>query len=408
MGETRVQSSPLEVQLGAALRSARDAGVQSAGDEEMGRGIQDLLVGAVDRFLSTSDLHAVVALAADERGGLRVLARSARTQAPDVPSDESLLAALAARAAPTDLGRPDAAAAERAAAGRGFGAGVALASTGTRPLAGVLVLGPQDPPGRVRPRTLAALAALACRLEGPLRTQAALHRLSGLEDDVRRLDRLASLGDLLSEVVHEIRNPLVSVKTFLQLLPDRIGDAEFRTRFLELASDEVRRIERLLDVVLEHARPSARQPAAATRVAPLLESVARLLSHRALEREVALEVHADPAALPVAMGEDGLRQVVLNLALNALDATPAAGRILLRATPLTRATEVAVDDDGPGVAPEYRERIFEPFFSTKRDRPGGLGLAICRRLVEEAAGEIRVMPRPGGGASFRITLPASA
>jgi signal transduction histidine kinase len=261
----------------------------------------------------------------------------------------------------------------------------------------------------VRPRTLAALAAAARRLEAPAEGAAALARLFHLDEGVRRLDRLAALGDLVAEIVHEVRNPLVSVKTFLQLLPERMDEPDFRTHFLDVVNGELRRIERLLDVVLDHARPRALAPeGSSTAVGPVLDSVARLLAHRALERGVELRAESPPDLPGVGLSDDGLRQVTLNLALNAIDVTRPGGVVRLRAQAVPEGVEVLVEDEGPGVPAALRERVFEPFFSTKNERPGGLGLAICRRIVEEAGGRIALADRLGGGAAFRFTLPRGA
>jgi signal transduction histidine kinase len=305
-----------------------------------------------------------------------------------------------------DLGAPSAPPALRALAlQQGFSAVVPVGPRDSEPVALLLVGGVDDPPGKVRPRTFAALDAAARRLAVPLEAAAGLARIARLEEGVRRLDRLAALGDLVAEIVHEVRNPLVSVKTFVQLLPERQDDPEFRTRFSEVVEGELRRIERLLDVVLEHARPrAAAPPGTSTAVAPVLDSVARLLAHRALEHGVSLSAET-PSDLPgVGINDDGLRQVVLNLALNAIDATRSGGRVRLAAARTPDGVEVRVEDEGPGVPLALRERIFEPFFSTKRDRPGGLGLAISRRIVEEAGGVLAVTDRIGGGAAFRFTL----
>jgi signal transduction histidine kinase len=155
--------------------------------------------------------------------------------------------------------------------------------------AAVLLVGEEEATTeRVRPRILAELGAAAQRLRGPAGAALAVERLAQLDAEVRRLDRLAALGGLVAEIVHEIRNPLVSVKTFLQLLPERQADPEFRESFLEVASEEVRRIERLLDAVLQHARPAPPARADATTAATdAFESVAQLVGHRAAERGVA-------------------------------------------------------------------------------------------------------------------------
>jgi signal transduction histidine kinase len=107
------------------------------------------------------------------------------------------------------------------------------------------------------------------------------------------------------------------------------------------------------------------------------------------------------------MDHDSLRQVILNLTLNALDATPRDSNVTLRARKTgDEGLELSVEDAGPGVPEELRSQLFEPFFTTRSDRSGGLGLAISKRLVDEAGGTIEVDDAPGGGARFRVALPA--
>ena len=274
--------------------------------------------------------------------------------------------------------------------------------------AAVLLLGEAEGrPGWLRPRILAELAAAAQRLRGPAAAAVAADRLAQLEAEVRRLHRLAALGGLVAEIVHEIRNPLVSVKTFLQLLPERKEDPEFHESFLQVASEEVRRIERLLDAVLQHGRPTAPVRADATTSATdAFESVMQLVGHRAAERGVGLEIETGRELSNVRIASDALRQVVLNLSLNAIDATPSGGCVRLRAHGTRDHVVIIVEDEGPGVPAELSSRIFEPFVSTKEDRPGGLGLAITRRIVEEANGTIEVTERPRGGSAFTLRLRA--
>ena len=191
----------------------------------------------------------------------------------------------------------------------------------------VLLLGEEEALAkRVRPRILAEMGAVARRLRGPAAAALAAGGLARLDAEVRQLDRLAALGGLVAEIVHEIRNPLVSVKTFLQLLPEREADPEFREGFLEVASEEVRRIERLLDAVLQHGRPASPRRADATSSAiDAFESVAQLVGYRAAEGGVRLEIDAERGLPEIHIVSDSLRQVVLNLCLNAIDVTPPGG-----------------------------------------------------------------------------------
>jgi two-component system sensor histidine kinase HydH len=274
----------------------------------------------------------------------------------------------------------------------------------------VLLVGSQ---GRSDPRhiarTLAALEAARRRLESPLAAALAMGRLRALDGEVQRLDRLASLGSMASEIAHEIRNPLVSIKTFLQLLPERRDDPEFLTRFLDIATEEMRRVERLLELVVDYARPV--QPDGengAGRVSTALASVGEFVDPVARKRGVDLARDTGEALPRVCLGDDALRQVILNLALNAIQATPNGGSVRLLAHADGAGVAIAVRDTGPGVPSAVRQRIFEPFFTTRPGGVGGLGLAITRRLVHAAGGNIAVTDANDGGAEFRVWLPADA
>ncbi len=268
----------------------------------------------------------------------------------------------------------------------------------------VLLLGPETP----RPRILGQVKREAHRLQAPIATALAVARIERADQDVHQLNRLASLGALSTEIAHEIRNPLVSMKTFLQLLPERWGDPEFSDSFLALVADELRRMERLLDVIVEHARPDGKtadhRPAD---VSAAIDANLALLEHRARKQQVRLESKI-PSDLPaVTLGEDHLRQVLLNLLLNAIDATFPGGRVVLSAKRVGDSVDIIVSDEGPGVPAEQRSEIFEPSFSTRSGNAGGLGLSITRRIIQDAGGEIRVSNRDAGGAEFAVRLAAS-
>ena len=288
------------------------------------------------------------------------------------------------------------------AARHGLAAAAPVTSADGRVLAVLLTGAPNAAPAR--PRELAALTAAARRLALPLAAAEAERRLARIDTDVRQLDRLAAMGRLTQEMAHEVRNPLVSVKTFLQLLPERQGDPDFTTRFLAVVSGELERTLRLLDLVIDYPRlPFA--PEEPARLAATIETVLELLAPYARQRGVALAAAQPNPAASVALGEDGLRQVLLNLLLNAIDATPRGAAVSVAARAVPGAVELVVSDAGSGVAPALRERVFEPFFTTRGAHHGGIGLAIARGLVEQAGGRIRVRAASGGGAAFVVVLP---
>jgi signal transduction histidine kinase len=389
-------------------RRAHDApssGGASAATPDLARAAPADLAALLARALAAlADLTGAERAAAwgrDEAGALRVLA--ARVEGAQLlPPSEAAWAALDALPGPSDLGTTGSAALEALAAEHGFSAAAPLRA-GDGALLAVLLLGSaQDRPGAVRPRVLAALSSAAARTVGPAAAAQASARLLRLDAEVQRLDRLAAVGGLLAEIVHEIRNPLVSIKTFLHLLEEDGGESgEFRG----VAIDELRRIERLLEVVMQHARPPSTHSAESIgELEPALRSVVQLATLRAAGRGLTLELSIEEEVPAARIAPDALRQVLLNLTLNAIEASERGGCIRLVAGASADGVSIAVEDEGPGVPEPLRARLFEPFFSTK-SRPGGLGLAITRKLVEEAGGRIEIEDREPHGTRFRVTLP---
>jgi signal transduction histidine kinase len=385
---------------GKALDPGRPRRRASLGSSHV---FQSLLGGAVQHLVAATGAGRAAAWSRGDDGAPVVRAAQLLGSALLAP-EESEYAAVASLSEASDL---TAVGLTGIVERHGFAAAVPIAG-GEAGAAAVLLLGETEGrPEWLRPRVLAELRATAQRLRGPAAAAFAADRLAQLDAEVRRLHRLAALGGLVAEIVHEIRNPLVSVKTFLQLLPEREADPEFRESFLEVASEEVRRIERLLDAVLQHGRPAPPIRAdASTSATDAFESVVQLVGYRATERSVSLEIEMGEEIPDIRIGGDALRQVILNLSLNAIDATPSGGGVRLRAHGTRDHVVIVVEDEGPGVPEELSSRIFEPFISTKEDRPGGLGLAITRRIVEEADGTIEVSQRPEGGSAFTLRLRA--
>lgn len=388
----------------AAQPAARPSRRLARDPEALIRDEQTLLSCAVQRLRETTgcDLAAAWALRAD---GTPYVAAATFEGPPPITPDQSAFAAAAALAQATELvpGKAPRALTKRLA---GYGAAAAAAvGRGDGAAHAVLLLATHQARS-LRPRSLGALEAATRRLEGPLAAAQAARRLAGLDAELRRLDRLSTLGSLAAEIAHEVRNPLVSVKTFLQLLPERLHDPEFATAFLGVASEELQRVERLLDLVIQYPRRRAEKASASPAAA--LESVCELLRHLSHARGVKLESKTAPGLPNAAVGDDGLRQLLLNLALNAVAVTPEGGRVRLAARAAELGVELCIADEGPGVAEAERTRVFELFHSTRPGSHGGLGLAITRRIVEDAGGRIAIEDAPAGGALFRVWLPAAA
>lgn len=251
------------------------------------------------------------------------------------------------------------------------------------------------------------VADAVARLADHGRVQADLARARTL---LARADRLAGIGTLSAGLAHEIRNPLVSVRTFLQLLPERYDDVEFRTGFRELALSEVERICDLITDLLGFAKPRVSESEPVDVNAVVTQTV-RLLEPELRRQGVDVAVAVDDE-LPPVVGDDGqVRQVAMNLIANAIEACNGSGMIEVS----TRRQEhdgrgwavFAVADTGPGIHESHAPHLFDPFFTTKPEG-NGLGLYIVRQIVTEHGGQIRTAQRDGGGTLFEIHFPLPA
>src|SRR5262249_35311498 len=238
------------------------------------------------------------------------------------------------------------------------------------------------------------------------RVEQVVGRLQQQEREVRRAERLASVGQLAAGVAHEIRNPLTSAILLLQTSRKDPTCGGLTDDDLELVEQELHRIERSLQTFLDFARPP-RIERVACDAAMVATDTAALVRGRAEQQRVTLELKlpGQPCRLHADAGQ--LRQVVLNLVLNALDAMPHGGTLLLAVRTDGDDAEIRVTDSGPGIAADVLPRLFEPF-ATGKETGLGLGLLMSKRIVEEHGGTIAGRNRPGGGAEFVVRLPAHA
>ena len=369
---------------------------------------QTLLSKALLRLVQQEGVDAAVAWGAQPGGVPKVLAAHPARSAGRIHPTPELYDALMGLERVQRLTDGELGVELTALAVRGVSAVAPIKGLGATPAAALLIY-PSRPGRPLRPRTIAVLAEAATNLSHSMSTHVALDRLGQLDDAVQQLDRLASLGGLVSEIVHEIRNPLVSVKTFLQLLPERLDDPEFHQDFRQVVNDEIQRLERMLDDLLRHARPN-RVPAIGegAHVSETIRTTLQLLNYRCRDRRVVLETEIRSGLPALSLSEDALRQLLLNLLLNATEVTPEGGRIVLSvdwSPDEVNHLEIKLEDDGPGIDSSLGDRIFEPFWTTRSESAGGLGLAICKRIVDEAGGSIEANNRRGGGACFRVDLP---
>jgi two-component system sensor histidine kinase HydH len=225
------------------------------------------------------------------------------------------------------------------------------------------------------------------------------------QEHLRRAERLSALGEVAAGLAHEIRNPLAGVKGALEIVAGRVTPGSPEAEFAGVAARELAQLERLVDEFLAYARP--RPPEfRPTRIVTVLEHLLTLLRPEAERAGVILDESMAPDLAPISVDPQQLQQVIFNVALNAVQATPRGGRVRIAVEAEGQTQVVQVDDEGPGIPAGLRSRIFEPFFTTK-ERGTGLGLAISHRIVTAHGGRLVFDDRPGGGALVRIVLPTA-
>ncbi len=225
-------------------------------------------------------------------------------------------------------------------------------------------------------------------------------KLGRLVESTVRMERLAALGEFSTGVAHEVRNPLATLKTTVQALARREADPQ-RSALLATMGGEIDRMGRAMEDILAFGRPRPPQ----RRAVPIGEVARRLrtlVATEAGERKVAFEL-LDGMELVASVDPDHFLQILMNLTLNALQATPPGGRVTLGARREGERLLVEVADTGPGMAPDRLRKVFEPFFTT---RPGGtgLGLSISRQLADLNGGGLSLESRPGEGTRARLVL----
>lgn len=248
---------------------------------------------------------------------------------------------------------------------------------------------------------------------------AVVERLHESQREALRAEQMAAVGQLAAGLAHELRNPLMSMKVLVQPAAERDSRVNLSERDLEVLNEEITRLEGLIQTFLDFARPPQPEPRP-FELQGVLAQTAALVSGQAGRRGVRLEREGPPEPVVVEADVGQVRQVFLNLFLNALDTTPDSGTVTVQVErrPGGRTSAdgmdgpgewvvVQVADTGRGLPADLGERIFEPFVSTK-ETGLGLGLSICKRIVEAHGGDLAAADRPDGGAVFTVRLPVHA
>lgn len=231
---------------------------------------------------------------------------------------------------------------------------------------------------------------------------------------IRRADRLRSLETIAGGFAHEVRNPLTSIKTFIQLVPTRRDDPEFLDGFGSVVADDLARIERLIEEILDYAR-YMKPKFSLESINEIVISCLHFMDVKASSLGVVIEKQLAEELSCIMVDRQQIKQVLMNLALNAIDAMKANGGRLtvvtrqLTGTDGTRWIQIEVSDSGCGIAPEDLPHIFDPFFTTKHESTEhvgtGLGLSIVHQIIQEHAGRVEARSVVGQGTTFILTLP---
>ncbi len=225
-----------------------------------------------------------------------------------------------------------------------------------------------------------------------------------LEQKVALNEKFAALGRLSAGVAHEIRNPLNSIRGFIQYFQKKIRLDEEDYRYTDLMLTEVDRLNRVISKLLAYSKP--REPRLAIRsLDDVLDHCMRVVTREAEEKDVTLELTKAGDDYPlVMMDSDQMTQVLLNILINAIEATPAGGRVTVNRSINDEGRLIlSVTDTGEGIPKDDVDKVFDPFFSTKK-KGTGLGLAIVKSIIEGHGGEIEAESEPGVGTRFVMTL----
>jgi len=260
-----------------------------------------------------------------------------------------------------------------------------------------------------------------------------LSEVKRLQERIRRADRLAVVGTFAAGMAHEIKNPLVPIKTFSQLLPEMFDDSEFRDRFSVLVLKEVERINHIIERLLNFARPAKPVPMACD-IHELIDEVLLLMGEDAKRNGIKLRREYTREEAVIKVDRQQIKQVLLNLLLNAIQAVEREGRIEVstayiweqesngngrrfptgkkdrsgnrRGDDMVKKFEIRVSDTGCGISEKNLKHLFDPFFTTKPEGTG-LGLAVSHVIVEEHNGALDAESKLGQGAIFTVKLPAA-
>jgi PAS domain S-box-containing protein len=231
-----------------------------------------------------------------------------------------------------------------------------------------------------------------------------------LEQQLIMSGRLVSLGEVTASMAHEFNNPLGIIMGFVEDMLSGMDSADPNYRALQIIDEESKRCRQIVRDLMEYARPRNVE-FCSTSIADAIEKTLQLVANRLYKQNVAVERKLKPDLPRIQADAQQLEQVLVNLYLNAIDAMPQGGQLIVEATlaqsgDAAPGVAIAVTDTGFGIAETDLPKIFQPFFTAKKRRGMGLGLPICQRIINNHGGRIEVESVPGAGSTFRIYLPS--
>jgi signal transduction histidine kinase len=224
-----------------------------------------------------------------------------------------------------------------------------------------------------------------------------------LREQIKRSERLAAMGQLVAEITHEIKNPLMLIGGFIGQLIRRTDDKKSIAK-LNIVVDEVRRLENLLSELRELYRPQG-SDSKEIDLSPLLKDVFALVKGECDAVGIGTALDIEGGVIPIQGDERRLKQVFLNLMKNGVEALDKGGQLSVRVSVDKDLVDIVIEDDGCGISSENLERVFDPFFTTKSSG-SGLGLSVTKRIIEDHQGSrMSLESQVGKGTTFKVTMP---
>ncbi len=253
---------------------------------------------------------------------------------------------------------------------------------------------------------ISVLRHMESQAEETRRLEESNRKLRETQQQLIQSERLALVGKVAARVAHEVNNPLAIIKTAVRIIKNQSGPDAPTAGNLQMIEEEISRIARIIQELLEVSRPTPTQEL--VQVNRIIQTLEPVLAQNLHEKQIALKVILEPELPLVRISSDQFKQVILNMVRNAEDAMPQGGELVICTTQQGPFVEFSITDTGHGITAEHREHIFDPFFTTKRHGRGmGLGLSVSYGIVNAANGRIEVESEVGKGSSFRVKLPAS-